>query len=108
MRKSSRAEDAFFVGEIGGAGGLAGFEDLLELRDGGELGLDFVVGVGGLVELLDFGVALFDSVEVGEEEFGVDDVDVVEGVDATGDVDDFGVVEAAHDVMFCPRGFLYF
>ena len=57
-----------------------------------------MVGVGGLVELLDFGVALFDGVEVGEEELGVDDVDVVEGVDAAGDVDDFGVVEAADDV----------
>ena len=88
----------FFVGEIDCAGGFAGFEGLLELGDGGELGLDFVVGVGGLVELLDFGVALFDGVEVGEEELGVDDVDVVEGVDAAGDVDDFGVVEAADDV----------
>ncbi len=88
----------FFVGEVDGAGGLAGFEGCLEFGEGGELGLDLVVGGGGLVELFDFGVALFDGVEVGEEEFGVDDVDVVEGVDAAGDVDDLGVVEAADDV----------
>ncbi len=88
----------FFVGEVDGAGGLAGFEGFLEFGEGGELGFDLVVGVGGLVEFFDFGVALFDGVEVGEEELGVDDVDVVEGVDAAGDVDDFGVVEAADDV----------
>ncbi len=57
-----------------------------------------MVGVRGLVELFDFGVALFYGFEVGEEELRVDDVDVVEGVDAAGDVDDFGVVEAADDV----------
>ena len=36
--------------------------------------------------------------QVGQEQFGVDDVDVVEGVDAAGYVDDFRVVEAADDV----------
>ena len=51
-----------------------------------------------MLELFDLGVALFDGVEVGEEELGVDDVDVVERVDAAGDVDDFGIVEAADDV----------
>ena len=45
--------------------------------------------------LLGFVEAFFDGVEVGEEELGVDDVDVVDGVDAAGDVDDLGVVEAA-------------
>ena len=56
------------------------------------------LGVAGFGRALGLGVALFYGVEVGEEEFGVDDVDVVEGVDAAGDVDDFGVVEAADDV----------
>ncbi len=88
----------FFVGEIDGAGGLAGFESLLEFRESGELGLDLVIGVGGLAELFYLGVALVDGVEVGEEELGVDDVDVVEGIDAAGDVDDLGVVEATDDV----------
>ena len=55
-------------------------------------------GVAGFGGALGLGVALFYGVEVGEEEFGVDDVDVVDGVDAAGDVDDFGVVEAADDV----------
>ncbi len=88
----------FFVGEIDSTGGLAGFEGFFEFGESGELGLDLVVGVGGLVELLDFGVAFLYGFEVGEKELGVDDVDVVEGVDAAGDVDDFGVVEAADDV----------
>ena len=57
-----------------------------------------MVGIGGLVELFDLDVTLFDGVEVGEQEFGVDDVDVVEGVDGSGDVDDLGVGEAADDV----------
>jgi len=43
-------------------------------------------------------VTLVDGVEVGEEELGVDDVDVVEGVDSAGDVDDLGVGEAPDDV----------
>ena len=78
--------------------GLPASRASLSLDERGELGLDLVVGVGGLVELFDFGVALVDGVEVGEEELGVDDVDVVERVDAAGDVDDLGVVEAADDV----------
>ncbi len=60
-----------------------------------------MVGVGGLVEFFYFRVALFNGVEVGEQELGVDDVDVVEGVDAAGDVDDFGVVEAADYMRDC-------
>ena len=43
-------------------------------------------------------MALLDGVEIGEEEFGVDDVDVVQRIDGAGDVDDFGVVEATDDV----------
>ena len=90
-------DGALVVGEVGGAGRLAGVEDGEELLQHGVLGFDFgvVAGFGGA---LDFGVALFDGVEVGEEELGVDDVDVVEGVDTAGDVDDLGVVEAADDV----------
>ena len=88
----------FFVGEIDGASGLAGFEGFFEFGESGELGLDLVVGVGGLVEFFDFGVTLVDGVEVGEQQLGVDDVDVVQRVDAAGDVNDLGVVEAADDV----------
>ena len=48
MRKRSRAYGLFFVGQLDGAGGFAGFERGLELGEGGELGLDLAVGVGGL------------------------------------------------------------
>ncbi len=44
------------------------------------------------------GVALLDGLEIGEQELGVDDVDVVEGIDIAGDVNDLGIVEAADDV----------
>jgi hypothetical protein len=43
-------------------------------------------------------VALLHGVEIGEQQFGVDDVNVMEGIDGAGDVDDLGVVEAADDV----------
>ena len=43
-------------------------------------------------------MALLDGVEIGEQQFGVDDVDVVQRIDGAGDVDDLGVVEAADDV----------
>ena len=90
-------DELFFVGEVGGAGGLAGVEDGEQLLHGAGFGLDLVVA-GVLGQLLDLGVALFYGVEVGEQKLGVDDVDVVQRVDAAGDVDDFGVVEAADDV----------
>ena len=42
--------------------------------------------------------ALLDGVEVGQQQLGVDDVDVVQRIHTSGDVDDLGIVEAAHDV----------
>src|SRR6202022_1143861 len=78
--------------------GFAGFEGLLQLGEGAELGLDLVVGGGGLVELFHLGVALLDGVEVCEEQLGVDDVDVMEGVGAAGEVGGLGGGEAADDV----------
>jgi len=90
-------EDALVVGEVGGAGRLAGVERAEELLQHGVLGLGFGIAAcfGGALYL---GVALLDGVEIGEEELGVDDVHVVERVDAACDVDDFGIVEAADDV----------
>ena len=91
-------DELFVVGEVGRAGGLAGVEDFEQLLDRrartscGGRGVTF----GGF---LGFGEALFDGVEVGEQELGVDDVDVVDGVDAAGDVDHLGVGEAADDVQ---------
>jgi hypothetical protein len=90
-------EDAFVVGEVGGAGGLASVEHAEELLQHGVLGLGFGIAAcfGGALYL---GVALLDGVEIGEEELGVDDVHVVEGVDSAGDVDDLGIVETADDM----------
>jgi len=91
-------DELFGVVELGGAGGLAGVQDLEELLDGGELGLGGCgcgVGLGGFFGLVE---ALLYGVEIGEQELGVDDVDVVEGVDAAGYMDDFGIGEAADDV----------
>ncbi len=48
---------------------------------------------------LDFCIALFDRIKVGEEQFGVDDVDVVQWIDAYACyVDDLGIVKTANDV----------
>ena len=94
----------FFVGEIDCARWLAGFERFFEFGESGELGFNFVVGVGRLVEFLDLCVTLVDCVEIGEEEFGVNDVDVMKRIDAAGDVNDFRVVEAADDVTDCVGG----
>jgi len=92
-------DELFGVVELGGAGGLAGVQDLEELLDGGELGLGggrCGVGLGGFFGLVE---ALFYGVEIGEQQLGVNDFDVVERVNAAGDVDDFGVGEAADDVQ---------
>ena len=88
---------ALVVGQVDGAGGLAGFEREFEFGDGGGFGFELGV-LGVLGEFFEALRALFYGVEIGEQELGVDGVDVGQGVDAAGDVDDLGVVEAADDV----------
>jgi len=88
---------ALIVGEIGGAGGLAGVKDGKQLLQHGVFGLGFGIA-SGFRGALYLGVALFDGVEVGEQKFGIDDVHIVEWIDAASDVDDLGIVEATDDV----------
>ena len=77
-------------------GGFAGIEvgrEFLEERD-----LDdgfLVAGLGLFLGLVD---ALGDGLEVGENEFGGDDLDVADGIDAAHGVDDVVVLEAADDL----------
>jgi hypothetical protein len=54
--------------------------------------------VARLGVLLGAAVGTLDGVEVGEREFGIDDVDVADRVDLAGDVHDVVVDEAAHHV----------
>ena len=91
-------DNSFIVGQVGDASGLARVEDGEKLLQG--LGFGLRGGRGGLRfgGFLGFDAALFDGVEIGEQELGIDDVDVVERRDLAGDVDDLVVVEAAHHV----------
>src|SRR5690606_17930010 len=84
------------VGGLEDVGGLVFVEVGDEAFEQGELGLGVLVaGLGGLLGL---GDAFFDGVEVGEDEFGADDLDVAHGINRAHGVDDVVVHEAAHDV----------
>ena len=86
----------FFRGGGEGVGGQAGIQmgrEALEQRDLGQRLL--VAGFGFFLGLVD---ALGDGVEVGEDEFGGDDLDVAHRVDGAHGVDDIAILEAAHDV----------
>ena len=90
-------DESLFVGEVGGAGRLAGVEGGEELLHRAGFGLDLVVaGVFG--QFFDLGVTFFHGIEVGQQKLGVDDVDVMQRIDAACNVDDLGVVEAADDM----------
>ena len=54
-----------------------------------------VAALGGADHLLQL---LFAALEVGQRQFGIDDLDVCLGVDLVGDMDDVLVLEAAHHV----------
>ena len=85
------------VGELDRTGRLAVAKGGEQLGEGFGFGLDLVVG-GVFDGLLDLCPALFGGFKVGQQQLGVDDVHVVQGIDAAGDVDDIGIVEAADDV----------
>lgn len=67
-----------------------------EAGDEIEGGLRLFVAAAGL--LLELGFLFFERVHVGEEELGIDDLDVADGVDGVADVFDVGVLEAADDL----------
>ena len=85
----------FFAVVHHGAGGLAFLEGVAELFAGGEAGLGFgTTHAGGL----GFGSeALFDRVEVLQDEFGFDDFYVADRIHGTVHVHDVFVIEAADD-----------
>ena len=80
-----------------GARGLAGFQHGLDLRNARDLALNLRVG-GILGQFLQPLRALLDGVEVGEHQFGIDDINVRQRIDTARDMHDLGVVEAANDV----------
>lgn len=89
-------EFTFVVAELQGDGGFAVVEVRDEFVAEGEFGLGFLVAAFGFffVAVATFG----DAVHVGEDQLGVDDFDVADGIDGAVDVVDVGAFEAAHDV----------
>lgn len=75
--------------------GAVVLEDRLRLLDGVDLGGPGLVLAGLLLEARD---GFLDGLEVGEDEFGLDDGHVADGVDASVDVDDVVVAEYADDL----------
>ena len=75
---------------------------LPESRCGSSLAMRSSLGLGLLVAAArGLGIlvlALLDRVEVGQDEFGGDDLDVAHGIDRAGDVVDVVVLEAADDL----------
>ena len=76
--------------EAGGEHGLAGVEDLLGLLHGGELGDDLLLDARLLLQPRE---RALHGLQVGEDQLGVDRLDVVLGRHAAVDVDDVGVLE---------------
>lgn len=75
--------------------GVARFEDLLGLLDRGQDGDLLLLEAGLLREARD---GLLDGLEVGEDQLGVDRLDVVLGRDLAVDVDDVLILEGADDL----------
>lgn len=82
-------------GDAAGEEGVARLEDLLGLLDGGE-DRDLLLLEAGL--LRQAGDGLLDGLEVGEDQLGVDRLDVVLGRDLAVDVDDVLVLEGTDDL----------
>ena len=77
-------------------GGLAGIEVGNEFFGKGEFGLgDLVSAAGALLATIG---TFFESSQVGEHEFGIDDLDVTNGIDRSGDVVDVRTLKAADDL----------
>ena len=85
--------EAAFAGGL--VDGLTGFEDLLGLLDGVHVGRLDLLAAQILLQLRQ---RVLDGLQVGEDELGVDGVDVVGRVDLAVDVDDVVVFEGAYDL----------
>ena len=95
--QSQRFDELSFVGiELQAAHGFAFVEDRFALAE--QLAFDdrFLVAAAG--EALGFVERAADGFQVGQGEFGVDRVDVADGIDGAFDVDDVPAAEAADDV----------
>ncbi len=75
--------------------GLTGFEDLLGLLDGVHVGRLDLLAAQILLQLRQ---RVLDGLQIGEDELGVDGVDVVGRIDLAVDVDDVVVFEGAYDL----------
>jgi hypothetical protein len=86
----------FFAGEWEGDGRAAGVEVEFEFVE------DEVFGQGMFIAAFEFAAEFLTAsaqrFEVGEDEFGGDDLDIAQGVDVTVDVMNVGVLEAADDL----------
>ena len=75
--------------------GLTGFENGLGLLDGRHIGR---VDLLASQILLEFRQCVFDGLQIGEDQFGVDGVDVIGWVDLAVDVHDVIILESTHDL----------
>ena len=86
----------FFVGKFEGKGGFVFVEMREEAIDQFDILGGFLVATPGFFGALFF--LAFEGSEVGEDEFGIDDLDIAEGVNRSHVVNDVFVLEATHDV----------
>jgi hypothetical protein len=84
------------IAEFQRGGRFAGVEMRDEFFAQGDFGLGrFVAGLGGLGLAI---LAFLHGGQIGEDQFGIDDLDVADGIDRAGDVMDIGILKAAHDL----------
>ncbi len=95
-RKKSFHDFRVFNGEFQGEGGFPGIEMWRDDIDQLDFLLGFLVAAFGF--LLAGVPAFLQGGEIGEDEFGVDDLDVADGIDGAEFVDDVVVFETAHDL----------
>lgn len=88
--------DFFFVGKFEGKGGFVFVEMREEAIDQFDILGGFFVATPGFFGALFF--LAFEGGEVGEDEFGIDDLDIAEGVNRSHVVNDVFILEATHHV----------
>lgn len=86
----------FFVGKLEGKGGFVFVQMRKEAVDQFDILGGFLVAAAGFFGALFF--LAFEGGEVGEDEFGIDDLDIAEGVNRSHIVNDVFVLEATHHV----------
>lgn len=84
------------IGELGGESGFPFVEVGEEFFDEGEFGFGFLVATLGFF-LAGF-FAFLEGGNIGEDEFGIDDLDIADGIDGAEFVDDIVVFEATDDL----------